>query len=269
MAGAGFWAGSVSSSATDPVQAALDDGPRAVRHQLDRSAPGAVELARPALDELPWRALVHALLARPGFRLDFNRLEPDAAVDLVCDRLLGPGTFAGERAAFAWEIASLAAFVGDLVGARASVAIRTCFMPGDTVWHVDRVNAAAAFRLVWPLGRPAGMRVTPRANIDMQMFRAFQQREHPLLCALDTQILRTPTPVETLWAHRPAQLEAMMSGCFPFIRDPALEREIAPGAASIHRVETPAQPGAVHRASWANRHAPGLQIVITAASDTP
>jgi hypothetical protein len=250
-------------------RASLDQGPQAVRRMLDRSPLGVVEISRPPLDALPYRALVSALLTRPGFKLDFNRLEPGAALDLLCDRLLGSGAFVAERAALAQDIATLAAFAGGLVGARASVSLRSCFMPGDTVWHVDRVNEAAAFRLLWPLGRPAGMRVTARANIDMQMFRMFHRREHTLLGALDTQILRSATPVETLWAHRPAQLEAMKTGNFPFIRDSALELEITPGAASIHRVETPAQQGALHRSSWANRHAPGLQLVITAAADNP
>ena len=60
----------------------------------------------------------------------------------------------------------------------------------------------------------------------------------------------------------------MASGRFPFLIDSARESEVTPGAASIHRVQTPAQPGAWHRSSWANRHAPGLQIVITAAYDS-
>jgi hypothetical protein len=61
----------------------------------------------------------------------------------------------------------------------------------------------------------------------------------------------------------------MISGRFPFLIDPDYDCEIAPGAASIHRVETPAQAGAFHRSSWTNRCAPGLQIVITAAADSP
>jgi hypothetical protein len=251
------------------ARASLDQGPRAVRELLDRSAPGTIELARPPLDELPYRALVRALLTRPGFKLDFNRLAPDAAIALVCDRLFGPGAFAAERASLAEDVAVLAGFVGDLVGAHASVAIRTYFAPGDTVWHVDRVNEATAFRLLWPLARPAGMRVTPADNVDAEIYRGYMRREHPLLCRLDSAVLRDGGDVETLWAHRPVQLAAMASGRFPFLRDPDRVREIAPGAASIHRVETPGRPGTFHRASWANRRAPGLQIVVTAASDTP
>ncbi len=248
--------------------ASLDAGPHAARRQLDGSALGAVELARPPLDALPFRALVRALLTRPGFKLDFNRLEPDAAIALVCDRLLGPGSFMPERALLADEIATLAAFAGGLVAGRASIALRTYFAPGDTVWHVDRVNEAAAFRLLWPIGRSAGMRVTPASNIDPVLYRAYMHREHPLLCALDTRVLRTGADVEALWAHRPAQLAAMSSGRFPFVLDLEQECEVSPGAASIHRIETPVQSGSYHRSSWANRRAPGLQIVITAVSDS-
>ncbi|AQR74861.1 hypothetical protein [Sphingomonas sp. LM7] len=248
-------------------RASLDQGARAVRVQLDASDLGTVELARPALDELPYRDFVRALLARRGFKLHFNRLEPEAALAMVSDQLLGPGAFVAERARFAEDIAALATLAGGLVDARASVSLRTYFAPGDLVWHVDRVHEAQAFRLVWPLGRPSGMRVTPRDNIDVDMFRMFHHREHALLCRLDTQILRTAADVETLWAHRPAQLQAMISGQFPFLIDPDRDWEVTPGAASIHRVQTPAQPGTYHRSSWANRHAPGLQVVVTAAAD--
>jgi hypothetical protein len=130
------------------------------------------------------------------------------------------------------------------------------------------VNEARAFRLLWPLGRPAGMRVTSADTIDPDVYRGFMQREFPLLCRLDTRVLRTGAAVETLWAHRPAQLAAMVSGQFPFLLEPGRAWEVAPGAASIHRVQTPMQPGAWHRSSWDNRRSPGLQIVITAASDT-
>jgi hypothetical protein len=94
-------------------------------------------------------------------------------------------------------------------------------------------------------------------------------REFPLLCRLDTRVLRTGAAVEALWAHRPAQLAAMTSGRFPFLLDPDREIEVTPGAISIHRVETPMAPGTYHRSSWANRRSPGLQLVITVVSDLP
>jgi len=243
--------------------------PETARRLLDESAIGAVESLRPPLDEQPWRDFVRTLLRAQGFKLDFNRLEPDAALALVADRLLGPGAFVRERTLLAGEIAALADFTGRLAGARASVSIRTYFAPGDLVWHVDRIAESTAFRLLWPLGRPEGMRVTPRDNIDAVRHRAFMHREHPLLCRLDTRVLRTGAPMEKLWAHRPAQLEAMISGRFPYLIDSSREIAVTPGAVSIHRVETPARPGAWHRSSWANRQSPGFQIVITAASDLP
>lgn len=238
----------------------------AVENMLGDTPLGTVEIPRPSLEALPYRGFIAALLGRPGFKLDFNRLLPPEALALVSDKLLGPGAFAAERATLAEDIGALADFVGKLAGGRPVIAIRTYFAPGDLVWHVDRVNERAAFRLLWPIGRPAGMRVTPAANIDAERHRAYMRREHPLLGRLDTRVMRSGGSVETLWAHRPAQLSAMASGAFPFIRDSAAEWEVTPGAASIHRVETPAQPGTWHRSSWGNRTAPGFQIVITAAA---
>lgn len=245
----------------------LDAGAGAARDLLDRSPLGAVEIPRPPLDSLPYRDFVQALLGRQGFRLDFNRLAPDAALAMVSDQLLGPRAFERERELLAEDIAALADFAGALGGGRASVAIRTYFAPGDLVWHLDRVNEAHAFRLLWPIGRPAGMRVTPADNIDLPVYAAYMRREHPLLCQLDTRVMRSGAAVEALWEHRPAQLDAMIGGRFPFLRDPSKEHEVTPGAASIHRVETPAQAGTYHRSSWNNRHAPGLQVVITVAAD--
>ena len=241
----------------------------AVRRLLDETALGIVELPRPPLDTLPYRDFIAALLGKPGFKLDFNRLTPHQALALVADKLLGPGAFAAERAMLADDIAALAQLTGELTGGRPAISIRTYFAPGDLVWHVDRVNERAALRLLWPIGRPAGMCVTPTANIDAPLHRAYMRREHPLLGRLDTRVMRTGAAVEALWAHRPEQLAAMVSGDFPFLRDPAQIWEVTPGAASIHRVETPAQPGTMHRSSWTNRTSPGFQIVITATSDAP
>jgi hypothetical protein len=249
------------------VKAEVSSAPSACSDILRDPSVAAIELSHPPLDQLPYRDFVRELLRRQGFKLDFNRLEPDAALALVSDQLLGPGAFARERLRLAEDIATLANLVGGLVDARPAIAIRTYFAPGDLVWHVDRVNERTAFRLVWPIGRPAGMRLTPADNIHTDIYRAYMRREFPLLGQLDTRVMRTGAPVETLWAHRPVQLAAMVSGRFPFVRDPDRECEVTPGAASVHRVETPAQPGAWHRSSWANRAAPGLQIVITAAAD--
>lgn len=247
----------------------LANGPLAARQALDRSPLGIVQLDRPPLDRLPYRGLVRALLAKQGFKLDFNRLAPDAAIALVADRLLGPGSFTAERAALAADIASLAQFASGLVGAAPSIAIRTYFAPGDLVWHVDRLREAHAFRLLCPVGRPAGMMVTAADNIDAALYRAYMQREYPLLGRLDTRVMQQGGSIETLWAHRPVQVAAMQSGDFPFLRDPRAIWQVNPGAASIHRVDTPGRPGTFHRSCWANRAEPGLQIVITVASEQP
>lgn len=259
----------IASPDTSLPQAPPLAAPEAVRRLLNDSAFGAVEIPRPQLEILPYRGFIAALLGKQGFRLDFNRLTPREALALVSEKLLGPGVFADEREMLADDIVVLAQFAGGLTGGRPAISIRTYFAPGDLVWHVDRVNEQSALRLLWPIGRPAGMRVTAAANIDAAIHRAYMRREHPLLGRLDARVMRTGAAVEALWAHRPQQLRAMVSGDFPFLRDPAQVLEVTPGAASIHRVATPAQPGSWHRSSWENRTAPGFQIVITAASDAP
>jgi hypothetical protein len=92
------------------------------------------------------------------------------------------------------------------------------------------------------------------------------RREHVLLGRMDTEVLRTGVDVRSLWSHRPEQVEALISGEFPFLIHPERHWGIQPGAASIHRVQTPAQQGTYHRSSWQNHASPGLQIVITAVS---
>ena len=247
--------------------ASLSDGPGPARELLGRADVEAVEIARPPLAELPYRDFVHALLARGGFKLDFHGQEPDAALALVSDRLFRPSAYLRERSLLAQDIAALKSFMAQLAGGPPPlVAIRTYFAPGDLVWHLDRVADPAAFRLVWPIGRPAGMRVTPAGNIDEGCYRAFMRREHALLGRLDTRVLRTGEDVRSLWAHRARQLEALISGRFPFLIDPEKHWEVRLGAASIHRVETPAQRGTYHRSSWDNHASSGLQIVITAVS---
>ncbi len=250
-------------TATPLPAATLDAGPKILLEAIEASPYAGIEIARPALAELPFRDLIEALLGRQAFKLDFNRLTPAEAIDLVSDKLLGPGTMVAARSSLAAEIGRAAEAVAGLASARPAISIRTSFAPGDLVWHVDRVRAHDAFRLVWPLGRPAGMQLTPRSNIDVGGYRQFMRREYPLLTRLDTRALRSAIPPERLWAHRPAELQAMRDGDFPFVRDTSQIVSISPGAASLHRVETPNLPGAFHRSDWANRHQPGFQIVMT------
>lgn len=256
------------AQAGSPVpRAAADSSGPELRRLLRASPLGAIELVRPSLTDLPYGRFVEALLGRQGFKLDFNAMSPAAALALVSDTLLGPDQYRDERAALAAEIAELAERAAAIVSGRAAVAVRTFFSPGDLVWHLDRMQQPAAIRLLWPLGRPAGMRVTSPDNIDEGIYAAFMRREFPQLTRLDAQVMHAGAEVERQWAHRPQQLAAMRSGRFPFIRDPSAEFAITPGAISIHRVETPAQRGTFHRSHWANRDRPGFQIVITAVSD--
>lgn len=249
------------------ARASLSDGPGSARDLLDGQDVEALEIGLPPLEDLPYRDFVRALLGRQGFKLEFGGETPDSALALVADRLFEPGAYLHERELLARDIAELKAFMGRLAGGPSPlVAIRTYFAPGDLVWHLDRMAAPSAFRLVRPIGRPAGMRVTPASNIDEGRYRAFMRREHALLGRLDTRVLRTGEDVRSLWAHRPRQLEALISGRFPFLIDAERHWEIRPGAASIHRVQTPVQQGTYHRSSWDNRACPGLQIVITAVS---
>lgn len=249
------------------ARVSLSDGPDSARDLLARPDVEAVEIAFPPLHDLPYRDFVRALLGRQGFKLEFHGEAPDSALALVADRLFGPGAYLQERELLAQAIVELKTFMGELGGGpQPLVAIRTYFAPGDLVWHLDRVGDPSAFRLVWPIGRPAGMRVTPADNIDEGCYRAFMRREHALLGRLDTRVLRTGEDVRSLWAHRPRQLEALISGQFPFLIDAERHWEVRPGFASIHRVQTPAQQGTHHRSSWENHASPGLQIVITAVS---
>jgi hypothetical protein len=246
----------------------LEAGAEAVRDLLHEPGVEAVQIPRPGLGALPYQGFVRALLRAPGFKLDLRGQAPEATLAMVADRLFGAGSFAAERAVLARDICALSDFAAKLCGdARPLVAIRTYFAPGDLVWHVDRLNERKAFRLLWALGRPAGMRVTPADNIDPAVYRGFMRREFSLLGQLDTRVLHTGAAVESLWAHRPAQLDAMRSGRFPFILDPTREWAVDAAAASVHRVETPAARGTYHRSSWENRRSPGVQIVVTVASD--
>jgi hypothetical protein len=118
-------------------------------------------------------------------------------------------------------------------------------------------------RILMPLGRVAGMRVTRADNIDHAIYDPFMRRELPLLCELDRKAMRTGEPLEALWAHRPRQVEAMTLDRNSFLRDPSRVWEIQRDAISIHRFQTPRCEGTYHRSAWENRVSPGLQIVMT------
>lgn len=227
----------------------------------------AVQILRPPLAETVFAPLVKAFVAAPPFMSDFSRADPEIAFDLLADRLLGPSTFAAERKALISEMRQLERFARLLIeGPRLLISLRNWFAPGDLVWHVDRSRRRDALRILWPLGRAEGMRVTPAANIDPALYAAYMRREHPLLCRLDRNVAITGSVLERLWAHRPCQVTSMILDRFPFTVDPGRTWEIHRDAVSIHRIETPAHGGTFHRSAWANRSRPGLQIIMTATS---
>lgn len=238
--------------------------PVLARELLDLSSVDTIEFARPPVDQTPYGPFIRAMLTAQPFKCDFEGRSPDVAFAMISDQLFGPGRFASERKTLSREVTAVAAFSAALGGGGGvTVTMRTHFAPGDLVWHVDRSLQRDAIRVVWPLGRTAGMRVTTADNIDEQVYRPYMRRELPLLCELDRDAFRTGAPLEALWAHRPRQVEAMTSGRYPFLRDAGKVWEIHRDAISVHRFQTPYHRGTYHRSSWENHSCPGVQIVMT------
>lgn len=247
--------GPVQMPAFDPVLA---------RAMLDRSSVEALEFARPSVDDTPWRDFASALLAVQPFKVDFENRPADMALAMLADQLLGPGAFRRELELLAHELTILQAFAQRIGGGGpVYTSVRTYFSPGDLVWHVDRSLQPNAIRVLWPMGRIAGMRITPADNLDSTIYKSFMRREFPLIFELDRKTLATGLPLERLWEHRPAQIRSMMSGQYPFLRDPERVWQIQRDAVSIHRFQTPYHTGTYHRSSWENRPKPGLQFVMT------
>lgn len=198
---------------------------------------------------------------------DFSRADPEIALNKLVDYVLGRGTFSSERQTLIRDLLVLDTFGRALVeGPRLLVSVRNWFAPGDMVWHVDRSRKPVALRILWPLGRAEGMRLTRSSNIDPRLYAAYMRREHPLLCRLDREVARTGAGLKSLWAHRPLQVAAMTSGVYPFLLNSKSVWEVERNAISVHRIETPVSAGTFHRSAWANRISPGLQIILTATS---
>lgn len=149
---------------------------------------------------------------------------------------------------------------------RVLVSLRNWFAPGDLVWHVDRSTKPNALRILWPLERRAGMYVTPVGNISVNQYRAYMQREHPLLCRLDRQIYEERSSLDRVWKHRPKQVESMKTGEFEFLANNKKVFQLDPEGVSIHRIESPSWPGTWHHSAWENHKTPGIQVIITATS---
>lgn len=258
------WRDAVLSCGALP-QLAFLDAPHACALLTD---PGveAVEIPRPALDVTAYAGLVRQLLAAPYFMSDFNQHSSAHGLAHLCQRVLGQHVPARECEALLSDLDAIESFGRALGGPRVLVSVRNWFAPGDLVWHVDRSARDVAYRILWPLGRREGMRITPYANIDPRLYAAFMQREHPLLCRLDREVARTSLPLESIWRHRPVQVRAMTSGIYPFLRDDGAVLAVRPDSVSVHRIDTPRMRGTFHRSAWGNRHFPGLQVIVTVTS---
>lgn len=227
----------------------------------------AVEIIQPPLETRAFQPLVCALTQGPRFMSDFGEGPIDRALDSLVARLFGRGAFPAERIALSRRLESIADAARTMAGGdRFLTSMRNWFAPGDLVWHVDRSFASRALRVLWPMGRVEGMHVTVSENIDSSVYAAFMRREHPILCKLDRIVADTGAPLEQVWRHRPAQVELLASGAYPYLKDPDRVRRIKPDAISIHRIDTPGVEGTYHRSGWNNRTAPGLQIIMTATT---
>jgi hypothetical protein len=223
----------------------------------------AVEIPRPQLADTGYASLVRSLTALPRFMCDFSQTPADVAFPMLCRRFLGDDAPLMEMQRLLEDLARIETIARDFCGDRLLISVRNWFAPGDLVWHVDRSARNAAYRILWPLERTEGMRITPRDNLDRDLYAAFMRREHPLLCRLDRDIAASGGGLEALWRHRPRQVRAMIEDDFPFVRDRDRVGAVGASSISIHRIETPRMPGTFHRSAWANRMTPGLQIIIT------
>lgn len=146
----------------------------------------AIEIPRPALSEVAYAGLVQRLLAAPPFMSDFSHTLSRTAFRHLCRRVLGHDAndaADGDQSAdlLLAELAEIEHFAQRLCGPRMLVSMRNWFAPGDLVWHVDRSARAAAYRILWPLGRAAGMRVTPRENLAPSIYACWRRPnfDHP------------------------------------------------------------------------------------------
>lgn len=238
----------------------------AVRNAFTVPGVEAIEVPRLPLEDTGYGDLVRRLLAAPRFMSDFSLVPSEEAFRRLCRRMLVEEGCGYQLSRLLADLDAIECFAHALCGTRVLVSVRNWFAPGDLVWHVDRSARDVAYRILWPLGRIAGMRVTPHDNLDPNVYAAFMRREHPILCRLDIETARTGLPLETLWRHRPVQLQTLIKGNYPFLRDPDRVDAVHPTSVSVHRIETPRMRGTYHRSAWGNREAPGLQIIVTVTS---
>lgn len=243
-----------------------DLNPVHARALLSDAAVEALEVSMAIRATGGYRRLAALVTSSAPFMCDFSGQSIEAVLFRLADRICLVG-LEEELWRLTADLERLRWFGMELVqGTRVLMSIRNWFAPGDLVWHVDRSAKARAFRILWPIGRAAGMKVTTKDNIDLRLYNGFMQREHPLLCKLDRKVVETGRNLESLWAHRPKQMNAMICGNYPFLKDPGKVYSLHRDSIAVHRIETPDHCGTWHRSSWENRRSPGLQVIVTATS---
>lgn len=226
----------------------------------------AIEIPAPPLAAAPYRDVVRRLYAQPAFSEIFGSAATPAPLVTAMERYVRART-ADVVTPFLARLESLLDFTARLLpGGELKLAMRNFFVPADLLWHHDLTYADRSVRLLWPLGRAGGLRVVPPSNVDAALHATIYARERPLVQRLDRRLLATKRPLAELWRHRPVQLEQLLTGRYPFIRDPRRVFTLATDAISIHRVQARRHDGTLHATSAANVRSPGLQIVITARS---
>ena len=222
----------------------------------------AIEIPAPPLAAVPYRDLVAKLCGAAPFSRILGTASAARPLVTATERWLGR-----DIAPFLERLESLLDFVARLLpGGELKLAMRNFFVPADLLWHHDLTHADRSVRLLWPLGRLGGLRVVPTSNVDAALHGVIYARERPLVQRLDRRYLATKRPLADLWRHRPVQLSQLLSGRYPFIRDPREVFTLATDAISVHRVRARHHAGTLHATSAANVRSPGLQLVITSRS---
>lgn len=241
----------------EPIQ----DRSASIRRHLECRDVEAIEVLQPSLCYVP---LIPLLCSLKPFHRNLGTEGQLSNLSALLEELTHTAQYDESTYYLFRLLENLLSLTSSLVDkGQVTLGVRNWFTPGDATWHVDRSPRKVAYRVLWCVGRREGLKVTPRANIDLQCHDTFMRREDALLTKLDRDVIRTGLDVNALWSHRPQQVFEMASENFPFIRSKDLIHTFAPTSVSIHKLQTTEQLGTYHRASWANRIRPGLQFIFT------
>jgi hypothetical protein len=214
-------------------------------------------LLQPGFDDA-----IDALRSIPRFKLPFGTATAERALPHLLRSTTSSPAILNAAAGLGAAADGLAQLVTTLVGsARFAGSVRNFFCPGDTLWHTDEVDGRSAFRLLWPLGRPAGMQYTPFENVDIAKYRYHMARMLPFVQKLDAAAFATGIKTDEYLAGKPALLNQFHRRAF--LKDPDLFASVPHNHASLHRVETPRQRGTFHANNFSNETQPGLQLIFT------